>query len=506
MKRIIINLLWFILTPFLFAQNENDSRINGLDTLITRIIEEWNVPGCAVTIVKKNEIIYKKGVGYIDLKTKMKVDENTIFPIASCTKSFTAALIGILADEGKIDINKPANHYLPILRFSDPFLTMTVTPCDMMTHVTGIPRHDISWLGFENAPRDSLVQLIEFFQKSAGLREKFIYNNYMYTALGAMAEHIENGKTWEDQIKERFFIPLGMNSSSTSFEELQKANNKAYPHDVTFQMEPIEIPFKNEDNMGPCGSINSNANDIANWLITILNGGEYRNKVIIPTEFYKQSTTPQWRSTNIPSGKINYLGYGFGWNIAIYQGHYSVYHGGSVDGFGSLVLFLPNDNLGMAIFINSRGSSVPMIIANYITDKLLDLPYTDWSKNQLSDFINQQKQYEIEFNSKCSSEFPPTHNLEDYCGEYLNPGYGKINIFQEGDSLVGKYGSLNVWLKHHNYDGFKAILYSSRHTLGKIDVWNRPAVFIQNNNGEISKLTILLERQVDPIIFEKTNE
>lgn len=503
MKRIIIILLYLILTPVVFAQNEIDSRLNGLDTIITRTLGKWNIPGCAVTIVEKNKIIYERGFGYRDLRTKKTIEENTIFHIASCTKSFTAALIGILNEEGKIDIDKPANNYLPILRFSDPFLTMNVTIRDMMTHHTGIPSHDISQFGFENTPRDSLVQNIQYFQKSAGLREKFQYNNYMYTALGAIAEHVEKGKTWEEQIKERFFIPLGMESSSTSYNELQKNNNKAHPHEVTFDMQPIEIPLQSQANMGPCGSINSNANDIANWLITLLNGGIYEKKVIIPAEFYAQSTTPQWRSKNVPSGKINYLGYGFGWNIAIYQGHYSVYHGGSVDGFGSMLLFLPDDSIGMAIFINSRGSSVPMIIANFITDKLLDLPYTDWSKNQLNDFKNQQKKYEKDFYSKGPSAFLPSHNLEDYCGQYYNPGYGIINIFQRGDSLTGRYGSLNIWLKHYNYDAFRAIIYRSRHTLGKIDVWNRPAVFIQNTNGEISKLSILLERQVNPIIFEK---
>ncbi len=450
MKKIIITLRCIILTSVLFAQNEIDSRLNGIDTIITRTLEEWNIPGCAVTIVEMDKIIYNKGFGYRELRTKKTIDENTIFPIASCTKSFTAALIGILNEERKIDINKPANIYLPILRFSDPFLTMNVTMRDMMTHQTGIPGHDISQFGFENAPRDSLVQNIQYFQKSAGLRERFQYNNYMYTALGAIAEHVEKGKTWEEQISERFFIPLGMKSSSTSYDELQKNNNKAHPHEVSFDMQPIEIPFQSQANMGPCGSINSNANEIANWLITLLNGGVYEKKVIIPAEFYKQSITPQWRSKNIPSGKINYLGYGFGWNIVIYQGHYSVYHGGSTDGFGSLILFLPNDSIGMAIFINSRGSSVPMIIANYITDKLLGLPYTDWNKNQLNDFINQQKQYEIDFYSKNPFEFPQSHNLEDYCGEYFNPGYGNITIFRKGDSLTGRYGSLNLWLKHYN--------------------------------------------------------
>jgi CubicO group peptidase (beta-lactamase class C family) len=430
------------------------------------------------------------------------VNEHTIFPIASCTKAFTAALIGILEDEGKIDIDKPANNYLPILKFSDPLLTMMVTPRDMMTHRTGIPRHDNSWYGFENAPRDSLIRLIQYFPKSAGLREKFQYNNYMYTALGAMAEFVEGGKTWEEQIQERFFVPLEM-SSSFSVEGQVNEENKAYPHEVSFGMEPIEVPFVYSQNMGPCGSINSNAEDIAKWLITWINGGMYKNKAIIPKRFYSQAVATQWGSPSGPSNKIQYLGYGFGWNIALYQGHYSVFHGGGGNGFSSLVLFLPSDGLGIAIFANTRASAVTMTIANFLCDRLLNLPYTDWSTDQLKAYKDELKKLEAQFFSKGPSEHLPSHKLDAYCGDYFNPGYGKITIFQKGDILCGNYGSLKVWLRHYDYDAFTAIVYRWDHLLGKIDAINRPAVFRQNGKGEISEITLLLERAVDPIVFNK---
>ena len=141
----IKHLLFLIFLPLIiYAQESLDPRLNEIDTLITGIMKEWNVPGCAITIVEKNNIILTKGYGYRKLDTKQPVNDNTLFPIASCTKAFTAALIGIQADEGKIDLDKPANYFLPILRFSDPLLTLQVTPRDMMTHRTGIPRHDLS--------------------------------------------------------------------------------------------------------------------------------------------------------------------------------------------------------------------------------------------------------------------------------------------------------------------------------------------------------------------------
>jgi CubicO group peptidase (beta-lactamase class C family) len=487
-------------------QKIGDPRLKGLSQIILRILEEWDIPGCALVIVENSEVLFSGGFGYRELRSKSLVDEHTIFPIASCTKAFTAALIGILADEGKLDIDKPANNYLPILNFSDPLLTLQVTPRDMLTHRTGIPRHDNSWFGFENASRDRLVQLIQYFPKSAGLREKFQYNNYMYVALGAMAEHVEKGKSWEDQIKDRFFIPLEMNSSS-AFEKHQQSENIAYPHEVSFDMKPIEVPFVHSQNMAPDGSINSNARDIAKWLITWINGGEFKNKIIIPKSFYSQAISTQWGSPSGPSTQIQYLGYGLGWNLAIYRGHYSVFHGGGGNGFSSLVLFLPSDSLGLALFANKRASDALMIMANTICDKLLKLPYIDWNANKINDYKNElikyNDQFILNFNGSSKNPHPPSHPLEAYYGTYSNPGYGKMTISQKEDSLFGNYGSLILRLRHNTYDAFTAFLYRWEELFGKFDVINRPAVFHQNSRGEISELAILLERAVDPIIFKK---
>ena len=125
MKNIKTLFLHLLLPLVINAQSETDPLITEIGTQITRILEEWNVPGCAVTIIEKNKILFTGGFGYTDLKSKKLVDENTVFPIASCTKAFTATLIGIIADEGEIDIDKPANDYLPILKFSDRFSHLT---------------------------------------------------------------------------------------------------------------------------------------------------------------------------------------------------------------------------------------------------------------------------------------------------------------------------------------------------------------------------------------------
>lgn len=488
--------------PRASLQKSGDERLRGLDTLITKILHDWNTPGCAIAIVEKQEVLFTGGFGYRELRSKKPVDEHTVFPIASCTKAFTAALMGILAEEGKLDIDKPANNYLPILRFSNPLLTLQVTPRDMLTHQTGLPRHDCAWYGFENSPRDSLIKIIQHFPQSAELREKFLYNNFMYTGLGAMAEYIEGGRTWEEQIEERFFRPLGMRRSSV-YAGFEKNENVATPYEVTFDMLPLEVPFPRSQNMAPCGSISSNVEDMAKWLITWINGGMYGNRAIFPKRFHSRAIATQWGSPSGPSNKIQYLGYGFGWNVALYQGHYSVFHGGGGPGFSALVLFLPSDSIGVAILANTRASDVTMTIANSLCDRLLNLPYTDWSTRELDAYKTRLKSFEARFSSREPSRHLPTHQLDAYCGQYFHPGYGRISVFQRGDSLCGSYGSMKLWFRHNDFDAFTAFLYESDQCFGKIDVVNRPAVFRQDEKGEIFEVSILLERAVAPIVFRK---
>jgi len=236
-----------------------------------------------------------------------------------------------------------------------------------------------------------------------------------------------------------------------------------------------------------------------------LNEGRFGNKEIIPKSFRSQAISTQWGSPSGPSGSIQYLGYGFGWNIALYRNHYSVFHGGGGNGFTSLVLFLPADDLGIVLLANMRASNALMIIANSLCDRLLKLPYTDWNANQVNAYFENLKNLKDQFLPKSASpgSNPPSHPLADYCGTYSNPGYGKITVLRNKDSLYGSYGSLKVRFRHENSDAFTAFLYRWEELFGKVDELIRPAVFRQNSQGDISEVTILLERSVDPIVFRK---
>ena len=201
--RIIISGILSLLILTTFAQKQKtDARFAGLDTAFARVLKDWHAAGFAVAVVEKNQIIYAKGFGYKDYENKLPVTPQTLFAIGSCTKAFTASLLGLLREDGKVDFDKPVRNYLPELKFFKDELNDHITLRDMMCHRTGIPRHDFSWYYFQTQSRDSLIQRIQYLEPFTGLREKWYYNNFMFLAQGVVTEKITH-KSWEENMKEK---------------------------------------------------------------------------------------------------------------------------------------------------------------------------------------------------------------------------------------------------------------------------------------------------------------
>src|SRR5678816_2716821 len=218
----------FFSTAILFicaaAQPPADPRLKGLDTFALRILKEWNAPGVTIAVVEKNKVIYTGGFGYRDYEQKLPVTTNTLFAIGSCTKAFTASLLGLLNKDGKLDLDKPAREYLPELKFFKDEMNNSITVRDMMCHRTGLPRHDYSWYLFNTASRDSLLKRIQYQEPTAPVRQTWQYNNFMFLAQGMISEKLM-GKSWEQNVKENIFTPLGMNSSNFSVYDIAKMSD-----------------------------------------------------------------------------------------------------------------------------------------------------------------------------------------------------------------------------------------------------------------------------------------
>ena len=342
----ILSLLFCLAALHGFAQKKShtseDPRFRGLDTAFKRVLKTWHNAGFAVAVVEKNKVVYAEGFGYRDLAQKLPITANTLFAIGSCTKAFTGSLIGDLQQQGKLDIDKPVINYLPSLKFYNDAMNNTITLRDMMSHRTGLPRHDLSWYLFTTNSRDSLMQRIQYQEPTATVRQTWQYNNFMFAAQGAVAEKL-TGKSWEDQVREKFFAPLGMSRSDVSIPEMEKSDDISVGYEVAHDSVIKKMRYYHINAMAPAGAINSSVNDMAKWVITWINNGKYENKQIIPAAYRDQAISSQTiMSAALPAKEnpeLYFATYGFGWMLSSYKGHYRVEHGGNIDGFSASTCF-----------------------------------------------------------------------------------------------------------------------------------------------------------------------
>jgi CubicO group peptidase (beta-lactamase class C family) len=500
MKKIFFALL--LLVSYLsFSQPPTDARLKGLDTFALKVLKDWHAAGVTIAVVEKGKVVYTGGFGYRDLDKKLPVTENTQFAIGSCTKAFTSSILGMLQKDGKADLDKPVRNYLPELKFQNEYTNDHCTLRDMMCHRTGLPRHDLSWYA-SWATRSEFLDRIQYLEPTAELREKWQYNNFMFLAQGVVIEKL-TGKSWEENMKEKILKPLGMDNTNLSTTDMEKSPD----HSLAFATKDSvikSIPYRNIDAMGPAGSVNSCAKDMAKWLITWINGGKYNSKEIIPSSYVNEAMTVQMATGGgVPGAEnpdVHFSGYGLGWGMASYRGHYRVEHGGGIDGFITTTGFFPSDSIG--IFVSSNQGGVSSSIRNFIADRMLKLPYRNWNKYLLdADKKAKDAAKAVVKNDSLGRKFntKPSHELADYTGTFSNKGYGSIEITLKDGNLFSKFNSIDIKFEHFHYDQFKA--YPQDPTFDESDAFR--VSFHTDDKGNISKLSTPFEAGVKDIEFEK---
>jgi len=500
MKKLLFAFL-FILSLAVAAQPPTDARLKGLDTFALKVLKDWHAAGVTIAVVEKGKVIYTGGFGYRDQDKKLPVTENTQFAIGSCTKAFTSSILGMLQKDGKVELDKPVRNYLPELKFQNEYTNDHVTLRDMMCHRTGLPRHDMSWYA-SWATRSEFLERIQYFEPTAALREKWQYNNFMFMAQGVVIEKL-TGKSWEENMKEKILKPLGMDNTNLSTNDMEKSADHSLAY-ATKDSSIKAIPYRNIDAMGPAGSVNSCAKDMAKWLITWINGGKFNGKEIIPSSYVNEAIMVQMATGGgVPGAEnpdIHFSGYGLAWGMASYRGHYRVEHGGGIDGFITTTGFFPSDSIG--IFVSSNQGGVSSSIRNFIADRMLKLTYRNWNKYLLdADKKAKDAAKAVVKNDSLGRKFntKPSHELSDYTGTFSNKGYGSIEIMLKGGNLTSKFNSIDIKFEHFHYDQFKA--YPQDPSFDEADAFK--VSFHTDDKGNISKLSIPFEAGVKDIEFEK---
>ncbi len=475
------------------APDENlEEKLNKLREYVDSIMKDAKVPGLAMGIIKNGEVIFAEGFGYRNLEEKLPVTTKTLFVIASCTKAFTTAAIGMLVDEGKVGWNKPVRTYLPSFQLKDEYITRNITVRDLVTHRSGLPRHDGLWYG-SYFTRKEMFDRLRYLDLSAGFRERYQYNNLMFMTAGYLVGQVTKS-TWEEFVKERIFKPLFMTNSNFSVEVSKKSDDFALPYLIKDE-EVKRIPFRNLDEIGPAGSINSCVDDMLKWIQFHFNKGKAgETRLISESEIQSMHTPYMHISSPMELNEQSHNNYGLGWMILMYRGHKLVRHGGGIDGFTTSTSFMPFDSIGVFVVNNGR-SSISSFASTYAIDLLLDLePIDRYAKMKEA----QEKAKETEEKKKKEERVEgtkPSHQLKEYVGQYEHPAYGIIAIEFSGDSLSGKFKSFDFTLEHWHYDVFKN---TKVFGFGDYEI-----SFSSNKNGDIEKFAIQLEPMVDDIVFSR---
>ncbi len=485
-----------------------DKRFTGLDTAFARVLKDWHAAGFAVAIVEKNKVVYANGFGYRDYENKKPVTANTLFAIGSCTKAFTASILGMLRDKDKLDFNKPVRDYLPDLKFYNDNMNDNIKVKDMMCHRTGLPRHDGSWYYFVSHSRDSLVKRIQYMEPTFGVREKWQYNNFMFMLQGVIAEKI-TGQSWEQNISQKIFQPLGMVRTNFSVDTMAVNSDAALGYEVKKDSIIKKMDYYNIDAMGPAGSINSSVTEMANWVSTWINGGKFNGTQIIPASYVPEATSAQMAMDGgLPGPEVPDVfmsSYGYGWMLSSYRGHYRVEHGGNINGFSASTCFFPSDSIGIIVLSNQNGSSVPSVVRNIVADKMLGSKYFDWEtylKSKADSAAANAKKAEGTTVSSKKLHTTASHALKDYEGIYTNKGYGSIDVEIKNDSLFAHIPNNNWWLRHYHYDVFEP-LDIDPHTGIDTSDGGTPIQFNMSAAGEIESIAMVMEGGLKPIVFDR---
>jgi CubicO group peptidase (beta-lactamase class C family) len=328
-----------------------DARLAAIEKAVDEKRIALGIPGVSLVIVKDDKVVYLKGLGYRDFERKVPVTPDTLFAIGSSTKAFTAMLVAMAADAGRLSLDDPPKKFIPYFRLQDPEADAKITLRDLLSHSSGLNRTDLAWIsGVLN--REEVIRVAATAKPTAKLREKFQYQNVMYAAAGECVAHAENS-TWESLIEGRIFKPLGMKASDVSVPAMQRARDYSYGYvyeEAT--KETRRVPTRNLPAIAPAGAINSNARDMAQWLRLMLGGGVFEGRRLVSEKGFEELVKPQMKV----AGNVSY---GLGWFVRDWRGHKVAEHGGNIDGFNAQVALMPDQHLGFVLLTNVSNSSLP---------------------------------------------------------------------------------------------------------------------------------------------------
>ena len=472
--------------------------MESIERFVVEQLAAWEVPGCAVAAVRDGEVVLATGWGRRDLEADLPVTAGTLFAIGSTTKAFTASMVGALVDDGLLEWERPVRDYLPDLRLHDLVATDRLTVVDLLSHRSGLPRHDLAWVGHPDRSRADLVRRLRYLPLSRDLRQEFQYCNLGYLAAGRLVE-VLSGATWEDYLRSRLLGPLGMSRSNLSVADLGADPDHAAGYERRRGV-VVSVPPRPIAAMAPAGAINSCASDMARWLLTQLSGGQVDGQAVMSPATVARQQEPHMvlpEDRTFPASTRH--AYGLGWMIGRYRDHRLAEHGGGIDGFQTECMLLPDDGIGVVVLTNTSSSAMAPVVAYRVLDELLNLEPLDWFSPFKARFdAAMAGMREARGARRVVAGAPLPRPLDAYAGDYEHPGYGTLTITNEAGTLRPRLGTMDLSLAHRHYETFDL----EWHELGD-QSHLFPLMFLSDPDGDITALTVPFEPSVGPLRFDR---
>jgi CubicO group peptidase (beta-lactamase class C family) len=472
--------------------------LTGMDTYIEAAMRDWEVPGLAIAVVRNDSVIFARGYGVVELGQGARVDEHTLFAIASTSKAFTTASLAMLVDEGKLSWDDRVTQHLPGFQLMDPYVTRELTIRDLLTHRVGVARHDNIWIA---APfhRAEILERARYLPTVDGFRDRYGYNNVMYIAAGEVVGQVSGG-SWDEFLEQRIFGPLGMDRSSSRAAVVEARGNVAASH-TQVDGQVRAVPRRNYDNIGGAGAVFSSAWDMAQWMRLHLGGGVFEGTRLLSDSVLAEMYTPHTviRSDSVADRMFpdtNFGAYGLGWRLQDYQGRKLVNHSGSINYTRTQVSMIPSEGIGVVAIANLSSSNLQLALTYRVLDALLGLDPRDWSAEYLEVARRGEDRSAESARQLEAARLPdtePSLDLAHYAGTFSSPLFGEMRVTLEGDGLVLDYSPEYVAdLQHWHQDIFRA-------------VWRRPGAgraFVTFSMDERARIQSL---QVDGFdVFRRT--
>jgi len=445
MKRTLL-LISFSLITFIFSLYNAPSACGQVitskqvDELAERTLKAFAVPGMAVAIIKDGKVIHAKGYGVRSLKTKEKVDANTLFGIASNTKAFTAASLGLLVDEGKLNWDDKVVKYIPEFRLYNDYVTQEFTIRDLITHRSGLGLGAGDLMFFPNPSNFKIEEVIynlRYLKPVSAFRTKYDYDNLLYMVAGEVVHRL-TGKPWGTFVEEQIMQPLQMTKSAASWSRLKDTTNVIAAHAPVAGK--VQVIKRHQETFGSsAGGIYSSIADMSKWVIMQLNHGKYgegQEKQLFSEAVHEEMWTPQTiiPVTTTPPYNSHFGAYGLGWFLTDVKGYKQAMHTGGLEGMVTQVTLIPELQLGIIVFTNQQAGAAFNAVTSTIKDSYLGIPPTDRVK-QISAIVKASEAEAAKISADiwsaiAAQEKKNKHkvDLKPYTGTYHDNWFGDIII------------------------------------------------------------------------------